>query len=334
MEDGIASVAEQIEGMPYVERTEGAPEFDGNLTGKTFVEIEPGFIFAVKMSDKALSTEELIGQTLTVDGDDSMHFVITNDMLQESVIDDNNKLITVSIYNTALVYSVRGDVSALGYSLTDGVYFIYMSMDGQTLYTKRLTGFTAVETIHKLNPKCLPDGSPFVEEAALVPEFDGDPSNWETDDWGGPNTGITFVKMSDAPLTKEEILGAKLSMFMNGATAEMIVTEDMLDEYEDNGNAVLEIYDSSIIIVTGDNENNLCPVGKGVWFMYMNATAGEYAGNHAYPISLKTQTIHPLDEKFLPESVDGVIIRSSTEGSTKKFKLTVDDAGTITAIEV
>lgn len=41
-----------------------------------------------------------------------------------------------------------------------------------------------------------------------------------------------------------------------------------------------------------------------------------------------------MPEEYLPESVDGVIIRSSTEGSTKKFRLTVDDSGTISATEV
>lgn len=41
-----------------------------------------------------------------------------------------------------------------------------------------------------------------------------------------------------------------------------------------------------------------------------------------------------LPEEFLPESVDGVIVRSCTEGSSKKFKITVDDSGTISATEV
>ena len=41
-----------------------------------------------------------------------------------------------------------------------------------------------------------------------------------------------------------------------------------------------------------------------------------------------------MPEKFMPESVEGVVIRSSTEGSTKKFKLTVDDTGAIKATEI
>jgi hypothetical protein len=46
------------------------------------------------------------------------------------------------------------------------------------------------------------------------------------------------------------------------------------------------------------------------------------------------ETIRKMDERCLPESVDGVVIRSSTEGSTKKFMLSVDDSGTINATEV
>jgi len=48
----------------------------------------------------------------------------------------------------------------------------------------------------------------------------------------------------------------------------------------------------------------------------------------------KGEVSDTLPEEFLPESVDGVVIRSSTAGSTKKFKLTVDDSGTLTATEV
>lgn len=51
-----------------------------------------------------------------------------------------------------------------------------------------------------------------------------------------------------------------------------------------------------------------------------------------------TETIKTLDPMFLPPIIqrvgDDVIINSSTAGSTKKFKITVDDASTISATEV
>ena len=46
-----------------------------------------------------------------------------------------------------------------------------------------------------------------------------------------------------------------------------------------------------------------------------------------------TGEIKKLDEKFLPP-VSGLIVKSSTSESTKKFKITVDDSGAITATEV
>ena len=49
---------------------------------------------------------------------------------------------------------------------------------------------------------------------------------------------------------------------------------------------------------------------------------------------LDGESYNQMPEGYLPESVEGVVIRSSTEGSSKKFKLTVDDSGTITATEV
>ena len=40
-----------------------------------------------------------------------------------------------------------------------------------------------------------------------------------------------------------------------------------------------------------------------------------------------------IDEKFIPD-VSSLIVKSSTAGSTKKFRITVDDSGTLTATEV
>ena len=50
-------------------------------------------------------------------------------------------------------------------------------------------------------------------------------------------------------------------------------------------------------------------------------------------MSVGTTVIHKIDEKYLPDA-HSVILPSSTEGSTKKFKITVDDSGTISAVEV
>ena len=66
------------------------------------------------------------------------------------------------------------------------------------------------------------------------------------------------------------------------------------------------------------------------------AISGGFTVGFAKPdttMSVGTTVIHKIDEKYLPDA-HSVILPSSTEGSTKKFKITVDDSGTISAVEV
>lgn len=60
--------------------------------------------------------------------------------------------------------------------------------------------------------------------------------------------------------------------------------------------------------------------------------------NTRYKIARLDSTVVTLPEKFIPDTIqrvgDDIIVSSSDEGSTKKFKITVDDNGTITAVEV
>ena len=44
--------------------------------------------------------------------------------------------------------------------------------------------------------------------------------------------------------------------------------------------------------------------------------------------------LYPRNEEFAKRVGADVVIPSSTSGSTKKFKITVDDSGTLTATEV
>ncbi len=44
--------------------------------------------------------------------------------------------------------------------------------------------------------------------------------------------------------------------------------------------------------------------------------------------------IKTIDPKYIPSELNEIILPSSTSGSTKQFKITVDDSGTISATEV
>ena len=59
-------------------------------------------------------------------------------------------------------------------------------------------------------------------------------------------------------------------------------------------------------------------------------------GYHTIRVTTAGEVTTPMAEEFLPNilDIDSIIMKSSTTGSTKKFKITVDDSGAISATEV
>lgn len=58
------------------------------------------------------------------------------------------------------------------------------------------------------------------------------------------------------------------------------------------------------------------------------------AASHTISVKTAEEVITPMAAEFLPSEVDELIMNSSTPGSAKKFKITVNDSGTISATEV
>ena len=58
------------------------------------------------------------------------------------------------------------------------------------------------------------------------------------------------------------------------------------------------------------------------------------AASHTISVKTAGEIVTPMAEEFLPSEVNELIMNSSTPDSTKKFKITVDDSGTISATEV
>jgi hypothetical protein len=129
------------------------------------------------------------------------------------------------------------------------------------------------------------------------------------------NTGQTFYRICDyIPLTAETIDKAALVATMGEERHEMDLTEACYTE--EHGWAV------SDGILGSDGQyygfDQLIP--EGVW----SASIGEQGVSATLIITPKT-TVKPLDEKYMP-------ILTSPGG--KKYKLTVDDSGTVSAVEV
>ena len=71
---------------------------------------------------------------------------------------------------------------------------------------------------------------------------------------------------------------------------------------------------------------------NSIWF------TADTAASHTIKVMRQQATYTTMDVNYIPNTIqrvgDDVIIPSSTSGSSKKFKITVDDSGTIKATEV
>ena len=97
-----------------------------------------------------------------------------------------------------------------------------------------------------------------------------------------------------------------------------------------NGNIV----DNSQLIATGmtielvSRENNLVEISEKVYVP---------RSENIYATVGQTIAVTEVDENGKPtawEAVDPWVMTSSAEGSTKQFKLTIDDTGTLTIAEI
>ena len=170
----------------------------------------------------------------------------------------------------------------------------------------------------------------YVEKAFEDITWDGDTEGKVAGVTTQPN--LNWYKVSDQILTEEDLLGATLIRF-DGEVIE-IAEKDFTRNVEE---VLLCHYPSVVIVSAPTTYVDTTYPSAGVYFM------GSSILGHAHSLKAK-ETVHKLDEKYIPDTIarvadvsaakDYVLINSSTEGSTKKFKLTIDDNGAIVATEV
>ena len=218
-----------------------------------------------------------------------------------------------------------------GFYLGDG-----LTMDGNTL---KSLGGEQVQTDYTQN------------DATAKDYIKNRPGGYETGfeiTWDGDTTGrvsitvegvpYVWYKMSNKILTADQIVGSKATLVKGGVPQSGIITQIT---YEDENIialselALISAKASGAYLVGGVN---LFVPEAGVYFMYVNSAS--------YFSALSNLVVHPFDDKYIPDTIarkaeldsriteKEVILTSSTTDSTKKFKITVDDTGTIKATEV
>ena len=158
------------------------------------------------------------------------------------------------------------------------------------------------------------------------PKKDGWSVEWDGNTEGKiAAVGASIYKFSDRVLSYEEFLSAQYVVYVGEEQYSGMVSEADPKQYQDT-DAISEFVfnTTSFFVVSEDNAEV-----EGIIF----PTKGLYTRGVSKPFKLIKETITPMSADFMPV-VDGVIISSSTADSTKKFKITVDDSGTISATEV
>lgn len=222
-----------------------------------------------------------------------------------------------------------------GFYLGDG-----LTMDGNTL---KSSGGKQVQTDWNQNDTTAKDyikNRPGGYEEGFEITWDGDTTGRAkiTMEGGAGMPGVWY-KVSDKILTADQIIGGTITLIQNGATKQLDVLDEVISEKE-FGYAV---GDFTVLIAMKQgtfnvNRANISIPETGVYFINVDSTT--------YISSLSNITVHPFDDKYIPDTIarkaeldsriteKEVILSSSTTDSTKKFKITVNDSGTLTATEI
>ena len=152
-------------------------------------------------------------------------------------------------------------------------------------------------------------------------------------------SGIQMVKVSDE-VPSWVSLDASIKHWASNGMKDTFSPEDFVSIDNESFLAV------NVAFIMADNvefNGHVFPE-KGVYFALINSV--DYASGYVSGIASadsdtpeitwdgNIDVIKKLDKKYIPSELNEVILPSSTSGSSKKFKITVDDAGTISATEV
>ena len=146
--------------------------------------------------------------------------------------------------------------------------------------------------------------------------------------------GTQFVKVADE-IPSWATIDAPLKAWIS--TGNGTVTPET---NSDLGNGSFAVGEYVFFIVTDNFKfNDIVFPEKGVYFVssdiiYTTGVASADSDTPEITWDGNIGTLKTIDPKYIPSELNEIILPSSTSDSTKKFKITVDDSGTISATEV
>lgn len=323
--------------------------WDGDISGRVYAQpTSEDAVYVVKVSD-AVPTAEDCAEGVTAVHSEGV-------TVSEIVFNDDgfgmvNEIVLIVPWGNYQYGDVTFPQSGVYFLKTTGEYEGYVT----SFTIPGYTGFATGTEINTIDPKYLPEDLQFVSTWADSGGFKVEGSTVTWDGVSGEKNGSMFLVTEDVDWFLAACQGAtSITALGHGLTTPATITIKKDDAFlpgawlsngEDPDATIPDAYDFVIFVAEEDGVDisllgGPSSVKKGV---YQCTRSDGPADDGYYYIETLTFNDYDLEskmagdrmeEKYLPESVESVVIRSSTEGSTKKFKVTVDDSGSITATEV
>ena len=149
-----------------------------------------------------------------------------------------------------------------------------------------------------------------------------------------PN-GAKLVKVSDEVPSWASV-DASIKFWLNNGGNATTTPEDNVDIGNGSFSARMVTFIATDNVELGSS--GVVFPEKGVYFMsfngkYVTGIASAESDTPEITWDGNIETIKTIDPKYIPSELNEIILPSSTSGSSKKFKITVDDSGTISATE-
>ena len=147
--------------------------------------------------------------------------------------------------------------------------------------------------------------------------------------------GVQYVKVADEVPSWASV-DASIKVWGSDGTNVTISP----GEYIDLGNGSFTAIGAPLFTATDNFDyNGVVIPEKGVYFIlmdsiYMEGVASADSDTLEITWDGNIGGIKKIDPKYIPSELNEIILPSSTSGSSKKFKITVNDNGAITATEV
>lgn len=156
--------------------------------------------------------------------------------------------------------------------------------------------------------------------------------------------GVQLVKVADE-IPSWASINVSMKLWLRRTSPLMVDSTTYLDLGNGSFAAAFVFFIANDNYSVSNGGDSITFPKKGVYFR--NPVPCSLGGND-YIIGISTKdsdtpeitwdgnirTLKTIDPKYIPSELNEVILPSSTSGSSKKFKITVDDSGAITATEV